>query len=323
MAIELLNRGYAVRGTLRDMGRAENTRKVIAAQTRNAEHLTFHVAELMDAPAWDAASKAVDYVMHVASPLFPKIPKHEDEMIVPARDGALNVLKAAAGNGVRRVVMTSSVAAIQYGRKAGERSGLYHEEQWTDPHDRRDTTPYFRSKTIAEKAAWDFVAGKSGAPELTTICPGAILGPVLERDFGTSASMVVKMLDGSSPAIPRIGFDVVDVRSVADLHIRAMESPVAAGERFIGSEGFLWLHEIADILRERYPQRKIPRRIMPDWLVRMFSVVEPALKPILVDLSVARKVSNAKAQRLLGWQPKPPRDAVMACAESIIDLGLV
>lgn len=322
-AIQLLNKGYAVRGTLRDMARAESMRHVIAAHAQTVDHLSFFEAELTDAAVWEGATAGMDFVMHVASPFPRKLPKHEDELIRPARDGVLNVLRAAARNGVKRVVQTSSIAAIIYGKERGRRSGVYNETDWTDLSRRADTAPYLRSKTIAEKAAWDFMAANDGKMKLSVVCPGAILGPVLEKDFGTSANIVIKMMDGSSPAIPRLGFDVVDVRSVADLHIRAMELPEAAGERFIASEGFLWFKEVAEILRQHYPDKKIPKRVLPDWCVRLFSYVESTLKPILLDLSVERRVDHAKAVKLLGWNPMPPGEAVLACAESLRALNIV
>lgn len=221
------------------------------------------------------------------------------------------------------MVLTSSTGAIVYGKEREKRSGLYDERDWTDVTCKSDTTPYYRSKTIAEKAAWEFIARDGSGMELVTVCPGTMLGPVLESDFGTSANIVIKMMDGSSPAIPGIGFDVVDVRSVAELHIKAMEAPAAAGERFIGSAGFLTFRDVADILRQEYPDMRIPKRTMPDWFVRLFSLVEPALKPLLNDLSVERRVNHSKAERILGWKPIPPREAVTACAESLCRLNLV
>jgi dihydroflavonol-4-reductase len=323
IAIQLLDRGYEVRGTLRDFARIESMRKIIAAHTKHTEKLSFFAAGLTDASVWDDATSVMNFVIHVASPLPQTLPKQEDDLIIPAKEGTLNVLKAASKNGVQRVVLTSSTAAIVYGKERGNRSGWYDEDDWTDVTCKADTTPYARSKTIAEKAAWDFLAKDGRGMELVTVCPGTILGPVLESDIGTSANIVLKMLDGSSPGIPRIGFDVVDVRSVADLHLRAMEEPAAAGGRFIGSAGFLSFRDIADILRREYPDRKIPKHTLPDWFVRLYSLVEPKLKPILNDLSVERRVDHSKAERLLGWKPLPPGEAVLGCAESLCRLNLV
>jgi dihydroflavonol-4-reductase len=323
IAIQLLDKGYEVRGTLRDITRAESMRTIIAAHAKHIDKLSFFAADLTDAPVWDDATRGMNLVIHVASPLPQTLPKHENDLIIPAKEGTLNVMRAASKNGVRRVVLTSSTAAIVYGKERDQRSGWYDEDDWTDLTCKADTTPYPRSKTIAEKAAWDFFAKDDRGMDLVTVCPGTILGPVLESDTGTSANIVIKLMDGSSPGIPRIGFDVVDVRSVADLHIKAMEAPAAAGERFIGSAGFLSFQDIADILRREYPDRKIPKHILPDWFVRLYSFVEPKLKPILNDLSVERRVDHSKAERLLGWKPIPPGEAVLGCAESLCRLNLV
>ena len=321
-AIQLLKKGYHVTGTLRDLARADQIRSVIAEHAP-VENLAFEEASLSDTTVWKEILAGKDYVIHIASP-FPRVlPKREEDLIGPARDGALNVLRASAENGVKRVVMTSSTGAIVYGRPKDQRDGMYTEKDWTDVTNRKDTTPYFRSKTIAEKSAWEFIGDDDSGLELTVICPGAILGPVLEEDFGTSANIVIKTMDGSSPAIPKIGFDMVDVRSVAELHILAMESPSAAGERFIGSAGFLSFKEVASILREAYPDKKIPRRELPNFMTRFVSMIDGTLKPILIDLSVKRTLDNSKARNQLGWDPISPKDAVLACAESVIRLSLV
>jgi dihydroflavonol-4-reductase len=251
------------------------------------------------------------------------LPKHEDDLILPAKKGTLNILEAAAKNGVTRVVLTSSSGAITYGREKSKRSATYTEKDWTDVTNKKDTTPYFRSKTIAEKAAWDFISADNSGLELSTICPGAILGPILEKDFGTSANIVIKTMDGSSPAIPKIGYDVVDVRSAADLHLRAMEMEEASGERFIGAAGYLSFKDVADILREKYPDRKIPKSQLPNFATRLISNFEKTLKPILIDLDVERKLDSSKARRLLNWQPISPKEAVLACAESLVELNIL
>jgi dihydroflavonol-4-reductase len=322
-AIQLLNKGHKVVGTVRNLSRAQEIEQIISSHTSNIDQLSFAEADLLDERVWDDLTKGIDYVLHIASPFPRELPRHEDDLIIPAKNGTLNILRAAAENGVRRVVMTSSSGAITYGRERSKRSATYNENDWTDITNRQDTTPYFRSKTIAERAAWDFIATDQSGLELSTICPGAILGPILEKDFGTSANIVIKTMDGSSPAIPKIGYDLVDVRSVADLHIRAMEMKEAAGERFIGSAGFLTFKEVADILREKYPDRKIPKYLLPNFAVKLISNFEKTLKPLLVDLDVERKLDNSKARKLLDWQPISPEEAVLACAESLIRLGIL
>jgi dihydroflavonol-4-reductase len=305
------------------MSRAEEIKSVIAAHTEHIDNLSFAEADLAKPTDWAVLMADVDYVQHIASPFPRTLPKSEEELIRPAKEGTLAILQAATEVGVKRVVLTSSTGAIVYGKEKGQESGTYSEQDWTNITQVKDTTPYFRSKTIAEKAAWDFVSQKEVQIELSTVCPGAILGPVLEKDFGTSANIVIKTMDGSSPAIPRIGFDIVDVRSVADLLIKAMEEPAAANERFVGSGGFLSFKEVAAILRETYPNYRIPKRMLPNFAVRLFSNMDPSLKPILIDLGVERRVDNQKAKTVLNWQPIDNKEAVLACAKSVIDLGIL
>ncbi|MCW9705557.1 SDR family oxidoreductase [Fodinibius salsisoli] len=320
--IQLLEKGYEVTGTLRSMDRAKSIKKIIGRHTSHMDRLHFAKADLTDDQVWDTLMPGMDFVQHIASPFPRELPDHEDDLIIPAKNGALNVLKAAADHNVKRVVLTSSIGSIVYGRTNGNRGGMYSESDWTNIQNTEDTTPYFRSKTIAEKAAWQFMEQDRSEMELATVCPGAILGPVLEKDFGTSANIIIKVMDGSMPALPNLGFDIVDVRSVSDLQIRAMEHPEAANERFIGSAGFLKLKEIADMLRQEYPDKKIPKRTLPNFLVQLFSYFDASLQPVLIDLGVERKVDHSKAKNLLGWEPLPNRKAVLSCAKSINKLEL-
>ena len=321
--IKLLEKGYRVLGTLRNLERADSIKEMIGKHTSHVDQLRFAKADLLDDIIWDELVKGVNFVQHIASP-FPKVlPRNEKELIVPARQGTLRILQAAAEYGVKRVVITSSSGAIVYGKPKDQRSGTYTEEDWTDENKQEDASAYFRSKTIAERAAWDYIKNSGGGLELSTVCPGAILGPLLEQDYSASANIVIKTMDGSSPAIPKIGFDMVDVRSVADLLILAMEKPEAAGERFIASAGFLSFKQVADILREAYPNRKIPKSILPNFAVRVFAQIDATLKPILNDLGVERRVDNRKAKEVLGWNPIEPKEAVLACAKSAIELGIL
>ena len=322
-AIQLLEKGYAVTGTLRSMKRAGEIEDMIARHTSKVGALKFAEADLLDGQIWNELTKGTDFVQHVASPFPREFPRHEQDLIRPAREGALNVLKAASSNGVKRVVLTSSIAAVMYGREKGKRSAVYNESNWTDVTNRKDTTPYYRSKTLAERAAWDFMINDKSGMELVSVCPGAILGPVLERDFGTSANMVIKMLDGSMPAFPKLGFEIVDVRSVADLLIRAMEMPRAANQRFLATAGYISFAEIATILRKAYPKRKIPSMLVPSFLVELFSMFDKTLKPILADLGATRTADHSKALHMLQWQPIPNEEAVLSCARSVIGLKIV
>lgn len=323
LTIQLLNKEYQVRGSLRNMDRAEEIRSVIAEHAEDIERLSFVEADLLQEKVWQEAMQGVDYVMHVASPFPRLLPKNDEELIRPARQGTLHVLQAAAANGVKKVVLTSSSGAIMYGKDKARKKGTYTEKDWTDVSNRKDTTAYLRSKTLAERAAWDFMEKDNSGMSLSVICPGAVLGPVLEKDFGTSANVVIKLLDGGAPGIPDMGFDFVDVRSVADLHIRAMESPKAENERFAASNGFLKFRDLAEILQEAYPGRRVPKRILPNWAVRAYSLIDPSAKPILIDLGAERKMDCSKARQWLGWEPIAVREAVKATAETVIRQGIV
>jgi dihydroflavonol-4-reductase len=259
----------------------------------------------------------------VASPFPASVPKHEDELIVPAREGALRVLRASRDAGVKRVVLTSSFAAIGYGQK--QQTAPFNETNWTDPNS-NDALPYVKSKTIAERAAWDFIASEGGSLELSVVNPVGVFGPVLGPDYSTSILIVQRMMDGAIPGCPKISFGVVDVRDVADLHIRAMTQPAAKSERFLAVAGdFMSMLDIAHVLKSRMgaSAKKVPTRELPNWLVRLAALRDPAIKQILPELGKRRNATHEKATRLLGWSPRSNEDAIVATAESLIRLGLL
>ncbi|PWV54350.1 aldehyde reductase [Chitinophaga sp. S165] len=322
-AIALLERGYKVTGTLRNKERIGPITKIIGRHTTKVQNLELVEADLNDEFVWKELTRDKDYVQHIASPFPRKLPKNEEELIAPAKSGTLNILHASLQNKVKRVVMTSSVAAVAYGKTKDDLKKVFNESVWTDEQNKQDSTPYYRSKTIAEKAAWQLINQTGSELELTTVLPGAILGPVLEDDFGTSANIIIKILDGSSPALPKIGFDIIDVRSVADLLIRAMEMPQAANQRYIASSGYLTFKDIAMILKEHYPHRKIPTSQLSNYLVRLFSNFDTSLKPILLDLGIKRNLDITKAAKELQWHPRSAQEAVLSCAESVIKKGIV
>ena len=316
-AIQLLEQGYHVIGTMRDLGRESHIRTLIASHTERAAHLSFRQADLTDDVAtWSAALREADAVIHVASPLPRVMPTDPDELIVPAKQGVLSVLQAASAAGAKRVVLTSSTVAIMYGVA---KKKTFTEHDWTDPDNRLDTTPYIRSKTIAERAAWEFMKTERNGLELVVINPGLVLGPVLDpNDYGTSAALVLKMLDGSLPALPRTGYSLVDVRSVADMHVRALETPEAAGERFICANTYMTLREIADVLRRHYPHRRLPKATLPNWTVRLLARFDRETAPIAVELNAERKHDNQKAKKLLGWNPIADQQSIVDTADSLI-----
>jgi nucleoside-diphosphate-sugar epimerase len=319
--VELLNRGYDVRATVRGPARETALRRAVATAVAADDRLSCVVADLTADDGWDAAVAGCDYVLHVASPLGPDNPRDPQAMIVPARDGALRVLRAATRAGVRRVVMTSAANASSpssYGT-----DGITDETLWTDPHD-PTLTPYRASKTIAERAAWDFIEGSASATSLATILPGAVFGPVLDRDNPGTTQVIGRLLRGEMFGIPKIGLEIVDVRDVADAHIRAMTSPEGAGQRFLATGEFKWMSEVSRVLRSQLGDaaRKVPTRELPNVAVRALALVVPDLRAIRPGLGRRNRHSTEKAQRVLGWRPRPATETVIDCARSLIEHGL-
>lgn len=319
---QLLAKGWVVHTTVRNPAREAELRAVLGG---TPETLKFFAADLLADAGWADAMAGCDAVCHMASPFPSTVPKDENDLIIPARDGALRALRFAHTAGIRRFVMTSSAAAIAYGHPPGKVD--YDERDWTDPH-APGVQPYIKSKTIAERAARDWVASNAPDMEYCAICPVAVLGPVDGSDFAASIEIVERLLNGSIPAIPDVGFSVVDVRDIADLHVRALEAPAeqVKGERFIGSSGaFQKFADVARVLRDNLgPQaRKVPKRKMPNWGVRLLALVVPPAKQLLGELGRVRATSSAHAQSVLGWRPRPPEDSIVDCARSLIARGIV
>ena len=322
--LQLLAAGHTVRTTVRSLAREPNVRATLwnAGASPDAP-LTFFAADLEKDAGWSEAVAGCDYVLHIASPFPSSVPKDPNDLIRPARDGALRVLRAARDAGVRRVVLTSSFAAIGYGHPA--RSTPFTEVDWTDPAS-PDALPYVQSKTLAERAAWDFSAREGGHLQLATVNPVGVFGPALNADLATSILIVQRMLQGALPGLPKLWFGAVDVRDVASLHLLAMTHPAAPGERFLAVAGdFLSMLDIATILRTHFGPvaARVPTRQFPNWLVRLAALRDPGVKQVLPELGNHRNATSAKAQRLLGWQPRSAQDAVIATAESLIRLNLL
>ncbi len=322
--LQLLAAEHTVRTTVRDLRREADVRTLLKqGGAEPGGELRFFAAELEKDAGWKEAVTGCDFVLHVASPFPPTVPKHEHELIVPAREGALRVLRASRDAGVKRVVLTSSFAAIGYGLPDQEQP--FDETNWTNV-DGEGLTAYTKSKTLAERAAWELIAKEGGGLELAVVNPVAVCGPVLGRDYATSILIVEKMMDGAMPGCPRLWFGLVDVRDVADLHLRAMTHPAAKGERFLAVAGeFVSMVEIARVLKARMgaAARRVPTRELPDWMVRLAALLDPAVKQILPELGKRKNATSAKAQQVLGWMPRPVEDAVVATAESLVRLGLL
>jgi dihydroflavonol-4-reductase len=319
--LQLLERGDRVRTTVRAPAREERLRATLArAGVAAGDRLEVVVADLLADDGWAAAAAGATGVLHVASPFPADEPDDPDALIVPAREGTLRVLRAARDAGARRVVVTSSIAAVAYGRDPGDH--VFTEEDWTDP-DAPGLGAYLASKVLAERAAWDFVAREGGGMELSVINPVALFGPVLGAGRSPSVGLVERLLDGSmSGGMPRLSFAAVDVRDAAELHLRALAAPAAAGERFIAAAGDgLWLSDAARILRERLPAdvaAAIPTTEIPDAVLRAAAETDPSLRRVAREVGHLRHLSAAKARRILGWRPRPTEDALVATAETLL-----
>jgi nucleoside-diphosphate-sugar epimerase len=320
--LQLLGAGHVVHATLRNTSREAALRALLRRNGADDAQLRVFAADLTDDAGWPAAADGCDHVLHIASPFPAGIPRHEDELIVPARDGALRVLRAARDAGVRRVVLTSSFAAIGYGHP--ERPAPFDETTWT----RLDGAvgAYAKSKTLAERAAWDFIASEGDGLELAVVNPVGVFGPVLGPDYATSIQLVQRLMDGALPGCPKLRFGVVDVRDVVDLHLRAMTDPAANGERFLAVAGdFMRVQDMALALTSRLgvAARRVPTRELPNWLVKLVAVADGTVRQIVPDLGKYKNATADKARRMLGWTPRDNVDALIATAESLLRLGLL
>ena len=321
--LQLLAAGYQVRTTVRTLKREADVRAMLkVAGVEPGDRLSFVAADLANDAGWTEAVAGCEYVLHVASPLPASVPKHEDELIVPAREGALRVLRAARDAGVKRVVLTSSFAAIGYGQE--QQDTPFNETNWSGLNG--DVSAYGKSKTLAERAAWDFLAKEGGSLELAVINPVAVFGPVLGPDYSSSILLVQRLMVGAMPGCPRLYFGLVDVQDVADIHLRAMTNPAAKGERFLATAGdFISMVEVAKVLKSSLgpAAKRVPTRELPNWVVRLAALRDPAVRLILPELGKVKNATNEKAKRLLAWKPRSNEEAIIATAESMMRLGLL
>jgi nucleoside-diphosphate-sugar epimerase len=318
---EVLNAGYSVRTTLRSPKREQEVRDSVARISDHADRLSFATADLTSDDGWAEAAAGCKYVLHVASPFPPEQPKDPDELIVPAREGTLRVLKAALDAGAERIVVTSSIAAID--RPADETSTrTLTEDDWADGASEANS-PYGRSKTIAEESAWAYAEEHGAREKLATVNPGAIIGPLLNDDTSFSLQLIERMLKGE-PAVPKVGFSLVDVRDIAALQLAAMTTPEAGGKRFIGVARFAWMSEVAQILREELgaDASKVPKRTAPNFLIRAMGLFDGSVRSIIPNLGVKTEYSHQQATNVLGWQPRPVQQSVVDCARSLLAQGI-
>ncbi|HET9159988.1 MAG TPA: NAD-dependent epimerase/dehydratase family protein [Caulobacteraceae bacterium] len=312
--VALLNRGYRVRTTVRSLTRQAGLRSAIARAADAGDRLEVVAADLTSDAGWAEAAAGCAFVMHIASPLAMNGETDPDALIAAAKDGTLRVLRAAVEARAERVVLTSSMAACTPTRPQAR---AFDESDWSDP-DQPGLAAYRRSKILAERAAWDFMAGK--ATQLTTILPGAIFGPVLNKDQLGSVGLIKQLLDGKPPVLPRLAFNIIDVRDLAELHLEAMIRPAAAEERFIATGEALWYGEVAQALKENLGAAagRVPTRAMPDFVARALSLVSPQMKSLMPLLGRTQKFSTQKARDRLGFAPRPAGETVVDCGRSLI-----
>ena len=322
VALQLLEKGYTVRGSVRSLSRTEKVRSTLASHGADLSRLEIVALDLSSDTGWSEAMAGVRYLQHVASPFVIEQPKDKQELIRPAVEGTSRALTTALSAGVERIVLTSSIAAIVYGHT--DYSKTFTTADWTNPDSPR-TGAYAESKLRAEKEAWSIVESFGARDRLATINPGAILGPILDDDPGTSGALILRLLDGSVPAAPRITFSIVDVRDVAAAQVAAMTSPAAAGKRHILSEREASIFELAQALRPHFPQlaSRLPRFELPDWVVRAVGLFDPQIRSNTHELGNIRRVDGSTGRALLGRPLIPAADAALATAQSLVSHGLV
>jgi dihydroflavonol-4-reductase len=316
---QLIENGWTVHTTVRSLKREPEVRGWLNV---DQDKLRFFAADLEHDAGWAEAIVGCSHVAHVASPFPLGVPSHADELIVPAREGALRALRFARAAGVKRFVLTSSMAAVAYGH--GKARDLYNEADWTNLNDPK-VMPYPRSKTVAERAARDWVAAEGDDMEFASVNPAAVFGPLLSDDLSTSIELVKQLLEGKVPMCPDIGFGIIDVRDVADLHYRALTAPDIRDERYVCSGPFLKMIDVANLLSANLGEkaRKVPSRRMPDWLLKLFALVRPELKQLVAELGNVRGGDSSHAIQTLGWTMRTPEEAILATAHSLIERGIV
>jgi len=325
IVLQLLEKGYSVRGSVRNDAKAKEVTAAVAPHLTKhdklEDRLTFAVLDLNSDAGWDKALNGCDALLHTASPFPLTEPKEEDDLIRPAVDGTLRALKAAKSAGIDRVILTSSLAAVAYKDTGPDNGVAYDENDWTDLNSRKSTA-YVKSKAMAERAAWDF-AKENPDLKLTTVNPTLVVGPALDTNIGSSLQLIQRILNRGDPAMPNLALGVVDVRDIAAMHVNALEKPGSAGKRFIGSSGSLWFVDVARIIAARFPDRKVVTRIAPNWLVRIFGLFDSGLRGVIPSLGEELPIDNSAARNSLGIDFISVEDAISASVSFLIKHELV
>ncbi|MCO4823891.1 MAG: aldehyde reductase [Amylibacter sp.] len=324
IVLQLLNEGFEVRASVRSMDRSAEIMAAMVLHAKNTDsldtRLTFCELDLNSDAGWDDALQNCQALMHTASPFPMEQPEDEQVLIKPAVEGTLRALKAAQKAGVERIILTSSIVSIYNKRLAAGRN-RYDETDWSETNSLM-ATAYSKSKTQAEKAAWNYVR-EHPELKLTSICPSLVLGPPLDGKIGASLGVIARLMNGKDPMVPNLGMALVDVRDIAQMHVRALQRPESAGNRFIGSERFMWMRDIALVLKAEYPDRKIPLRVAPDWLMRIMGMFDKTIKGILPTLGREIPLDNSAAAEILGIEFIEARQAIRTSASSLIRENIV
>lgn len=321
--IELLRAGHSVRGTVRSAAKAEAVSRAAARALGGdvGDRLQFCTCDLMADAGWAEAMVGVDAVMHVAAQILAIEPRDSNVVIGPAVEGTRRVLRFAAEAGIKRVILTSSIATVGYGHGHTSGKRIYTEEHFTKLDGMKFTWAYCIGKTRAEQAAWAFA--KEKGLELTTIHPGAILGPAVDDDASISLGMVSGLLEGTTPAMPSNGFSIIDVRDVAALHVAALDQPGSAGQRYLATSNYVPFPEVANILRAAYPERLVTSKSVPDWIIKLLACFGGPTRQIINDIGNEKHFDRSKGEALLGRAFISGKEAILASAESLIALNLL
>lgn len=319
ICVQLLDAGYSVRASLRSLDRADEVHDAVSAHVNNkaivGQYLSFVELDLNKDEGWAEAMTNIDVLMHTASPFPIEQPDDEELLIRPAVDGALRAVKAANSAGIRRIIMTSSSTAIANAAKPV--GAAYDESDWSDLSD--DVMPYAKSKTLAEKAVWDYVRDEATHLQVTMINPGFVLGPALDANYGTSLQVIERLLEAKDPAVPNFGFSTVHVHDIAKMHVKAIDTSDSIGKRFCGVSSFMWFPEMARIIAAEYPGKKIPTRIAPNFLIKILGIFDKSIRQqVIPNLGIRKNISNQRAKDILGIEFIDVDQAVRDAASSII-----
>lgn len=322
VAAKLLEKGFAVRGTVRNKNKGQKVVEALEANKIDTSRLELVEADLEKDAGWPEAVKGCRYIQHIASPFPLEAPSDREALVPAARAGAQRVLEHGFSSDAEHIIMTSSLVSMM-GQPGRKNKMVVTEDDWSDP-DWKPLTAYPVSKTRAELSAWAYAKAQGVEEKLTTVCPGLVLGPDTYQNSGASLGLLKAMLEGEFPMAPKIAFPIIDIRDCASLHVAAMTAKSTGGRRLMAAGKTYWLKEVADILREKYPEaKKLPKSEMPNFMVRLVALFDDRVKSVLPDLGIFHEADAAYVTSLTGVVPRPSKEAILAAAESLIENGEV